>query len=60
MQERGFEDYRQNHLTVRKNKEVKKMIDMRNHGKQKVVSAVIIIVIVLAMVGGTVLAALSM
>ncbi len=36
------------------------MIDMRNHGKQKVVSAVIIIVIVLAMVGGTVLAALSM
>ena len=36
------------------------MIDMRKHGKQKVVSAVIIIVIVLAMVGGTVLAALSM
>lgn len=36
------------------------MLDMRNHGKQRIVSAVIIIVIVLAMVGGTVLAALSM
>lgn len=36
------------------------MLDMRNHGKQRIVSAVIIILIVLAMVGGTVLAALSM
>lgn len=35
------------------------MLDMRNRGGRKVISAVIVIVIVLAMVGGTVLAALS-
>lgn len=35
------------------------MLDMRKRGRQKLVSAVIVIVIVLAMVGGTVLAALS-
>lgn len=35
------------------------MLDMRGRGKQKIVSAVVVIVIVLAMVGGTVLAALS-
>lgn len=35
------------------------MLNMRGRGRQKLVSAVIVIVIVLAMVGGTVLAALS-
>lgn len=35
------------------------MLDMRNSNKHRVVTMVIVIVILLAMVGGTVLAALS-